>query len=563
MFSAKVYFKLKKPKDGIYRPLHITSLKDSITIVAMLQLLVFEMEASNENQMQFSNLAKTIPSNFYGNIPSKVPEQLFERWQEKYRDYSEKANDMFSQYEKTEEYKFEVTLDLENFFPSINPLLIYDYIIKSLEVLFDNKDLELIKVITLKLLYFKIEAYEDDEFKFFKELYYSDCSQNNGFSEIKINNNYITKGIPQGLPQAYFFGNLAMIKISEIYNKCFKGEALYYVDDSYIYTNLNLDDKLFKDTIDVLNVELKKYSLTLSGNKIKIQGLPNGRCFDGFIKQVNMNQYIMKVHTGEKSSYLSVKDTKTGYKYLKFLSRLASMGSFDFRTTFTDYEEINLKDKFNKLIEAINKEIEKYCEILQLQRGCFNLIEPVYYDGCIKCEKGCLEFEGYTEYFNKLKRFKRFFELRVLIIEMQESDKVLENIYKELMNIENDKIWEKFDEDLFEIKLVILDDFLLNSIDDIEDIDRCNSEDERVNGLKRLYDKVKSFEEHFAKKSEKYSSDISKKYFYYYHIFSNYKKINIKKNIDPYKSIGEIISKKINPNIKHHMYLSSENSPIF
>ena len=115
-FTAEVYFKLKKTKEGIYRPIHVSNIKESIAIVAMIQVLIFDMNYSNETKIGFSNLAKMIPSNFYGNIPSRSLERLFERWQDKYKEYTEKANDKFAQYENNEKYRFEVTLDLKNFF---------------------------------------------------------------------------------------------------------------------------------------------------------------------------------------------------------------------------------------------------------------------------------------------------------------------------------------------------------------------------------------------------------------------------------------------------------------
>lgn len=45
------------------------------------------------------------------------------------------------------------------------------------------------------------------------------------------------RGIPQGLPQSYFLGNIYMLIIYEILKKDFPGVAYFYVDDSVIFTN--------------------------------------------------------------------------------------------------------------------------------------------------------------------------------------------------------------------------------------------------------------------------------------------------------------------------------------
>ena len=65
-------------------------------------------------------------------------------------------------------------------------------------------------------------------------------------------------GIPQGLPQSYFFGNLCMIEVKRLLMKdeCFKGDAYFYVDDSVIYIQAKLDDETFKVKISNLNTNL-------------------------------------------------------------------------------------------------------------------------------------------------------------------------------------------------------------------------------------------------------------------------------------------------------------------
>ena len=335
-----------------------------------------------------------------------------------------------------------------------------------MKVKFSGDEFELIKKITFKLLFFKVKDFEKEEYSYFRKLYYTDSNQSPNFNEIKIDcgkqDLYITKGIPQGLPQSYFFGNLIMIGIAEIYDKFFDGEAIYYVDDSYIYTNRDIDKDVFKKVLEELNAELKKYSLILESNTEDSCYFPFNEIGDKLKQQINNECYLIQVHVEDKSSYLSVKDTKTGYKYLKFLSRLASMGNFDFKTTFSDFEEIKLKEKFMTLIKAIREEINLCCQTIQKIKGCKNKLDN-YYEKCEKCEKICTEFDKYEEYFDKLKRFKRFFQYRILMIQMQTSDEIIESIIKQLDKLENDEIMDKLDNDMFELQLNILDDYLINS----------------------------------------------------------------------------------------------------
>ncbi len=77
----------------------------------------------------------------------------------------------------------------------------------------------------IKLLYMELKNDNIDKYYEFKE---------NTNYNLKIK---YTQGIPQGLPQAYLFGNICMLDVSKIYEKCFDGLAYYYVDDSIIYTN--------------------------------------------------------------------------------------------------------------------------------------------------------------------------------------------------------------------------------------------------------------------------------------------------------------------------------------
>lgn len=543
-FKTKVYFKLKKPKKGEYRPLHVAGLKDSIAIVAMLQILIFDMEHSDGEKMKFSNLTKLIPSNFYGNIPSNSPERLFESWQNKYKEYIEGANNKYAEYEKNGTYKYEVTLDLENFFPSINPLLVYEFIIKQLRIKFNGESLELVKKIIFKLLFFQVQDYDNNEYEFFKKLYYKD------FKEIYLKDTKnLTRGIPQGLPQSYFFGNLIMIMIAKIYKESFDGEALFYVDDSYIYTNKELNEENFQKYLENTNEALKQYSKLNKESDLRIINEEiYGYTRTDFLKYISDFDYQIKVHTKEKSSFISVKDTRVGYKYLKFLSRLVSMGTFDFKTTFSDFEEIQLRNKFEKLIEAIEEEIKRCEKFIAKQNNdkIRTLDDEKLCENCGSCEfsSSCNSYIIYKEYFEKLKRFKRFFQFRVLLIQMQNTDEEIKNIKKELKNFKVEDIESKLENELFEIKLNVLDNYLINQIDE-----NNNISDE----LKEILNKIIEFEQHYAKNVNSNVEIRREEYFYYYRTFKTSDNSR-KEYIDSYSSIKKIISKRISINSKHTSY---------
>lgn len=94
-----------------------------------------------------SNLSRLIPSDFYGNRVSTKPECLFKSWKKQYQKYNQNSNDALKKYHTSLEYKYEVTLDLENFFPTINPIIIYHYIVKNLPAHLKKEDIDLRDII--------------------------------------------------------------------------------------------------------------------------------------------------------------------------------------------------------------------------------------------------------------------------------------------------------------------------------------------------------------------------------------------------------------------------------
>ena len=85
-------------------------------------------------------------------------EVLFKPWKQQYQAYTQNANEALKRYNASLEYKYEVSLDLENFFPTIDPMLVYRLIVEKLPVNMECSDTELMKRILIKLLFCKLKT---------------------------------------------------------------------------------------------------------------------------------------------------------------------------------------------------------------------------------------------------------------------------------------------------------------------------------------------------------------------------------------------------------------------
>lgn len=220
--EAKVYFKPKKLSENgelEFRPLHSTGLITQIAIVSMLHLFVYEIpeEEEGDPKLRLSNLSRLIPSDFYGNRVSVKPEYLFKPWKQQYQKYNQNSNDALMKYHTSLEYKYEVTLDLENFFPTINPIIIYRYIINHLPAYLNDEERKMMKRVLQKLLFCKLTTTFDEKTA---GQYYKVTKGAGNYDNVdKIEQNEkecwafkeksdkFVRGIPQGLPQSYFLGN--------------------------------------------------------------------------------------------------------------------------------------------------------------------------------------------------------------------------------------------------------------------------------------------------------------------------------------------------------------------
>lgn len=393
LFSTTVYYRPKnindsgedtvKYSDIISRPLHTSDLYTQIAIASILNGILLE---ENNNRIELSEFGRILPNNFYGNIPSENPNYLFEPWQEKYKEYSNAIRDCYSRYIETKEYSHEIKIDLENFFPSIHPLIIYQFILEVLSTKYIGDDFECLKILLLKLLYLEVKNEELDSD------YY--CLKEKESYNLKIR---YTQGIPQGLPQAYLFGNICMMKVADIYGELFGGKAFFYVDDSVIYSNKfkGSDNYIedFEKKIDELNLKLKNLS-DINMDNI----LPGIRLKKEINKLNRILDYTIKAHGLEgKSEIYEINNEKLGNPNLNILGRVASLSSFELATTFSDYEEQTLLNRFKILKDSIVAEI--------------NRIDQITYDN-----KNNKELENYRK---RLIRYKKFMSYREKILKFR------------------------------------------------------------------------------------------------------------------------------------------------
>lgn len=413
--QAKIFFNPKKVENGKveFRPLHTTDLVSQIALVSMLNMFIYELNVDGK-PLTLSNISRLIPSNFYGNRVSTKPEELFKPWKKQYKKYIQKANELFENYHNTHEYKYEVDLDLKNFFPSINPKMLYNYILSLLPVTINDAELELYKIMLIKLLICKIDKINNLSDNTI-DLYYGKSIQSDEF---------YSKGIPQGLPQSYFLGNICMIEVAKIFDHVFKGISLFYVDDSVIFTNDITGEKEFCEKLNIINKEIgalcKKF---IEENDDDFFRIYNNE-MTSFLRK---NEFNIKVHdTSGKSTFSDISAAKDGEIYLKSLSREVSQIGFDLFTTYSEEEDNNINRKIEILVEAIRQEQE----ILSERYKSMEVEELI-------------EKEKIENYKVKLSRFLKFFRYRKLKSDIEKND---ENIKFEEIKIplEDKEFIEKF-----------------------------------------------------------------------------------------------------------------------
>lgn len=404
--ETRVYFRPKKINDEgevVFRPLHTTDIISQIAIVSMLHLLVYEIP--EQGKLYLSDVSRLIPGNFYGNRVSLHPEMLFKPWKRQYQVYTQNANEGIKKYHTSLEYKYEVSLDLKNFFPTIDPMLVYELIMQCLPVNMEEKDKQLMEKILIKLLFCKIENPLSDKLKL---NYYKVKNQDIGFS---IKSGFV-RGIPQGLPQSYFLGNICMIPISEIFQKEFRGVSYFYVDDSVIFTN-DVKEEKFYEQLNTIN----SYIECMEKEFIKKEN-EDLRPKDALVLKKE-GLYGIRVHcvdqentAGEcKSTFTSLAQLDKSEVYLKCVSREVSQAGSEFYKMYSDEEDVILERRMGAISKEVKKKIGELDSKMEEMRKKDESSEE---DSCSiqELRKQTEQMQSLSKFRDRWVRYYRFFEYR-------------------------------------------------------------------------------------------------------------------------------------------------------
>lgn len=435
LFDATVYFKIKnydtETKKLNFRPMHTSRLIDLICMVSILNCLMFndDMEAGDR---KLSDLSKLLPHNFYGNIPSTNVQYLFCKWQTKYKEYTEEVIEHCRAYQRNHNYLTEVSLDIQNFFPSISPKILYDYIISKLSKTYEE-DKDALSTAVAKLLYFNISK---DNIESWTKYYYPEETDLTDIST------YMNCGIPQGLPQSYFFGNLCMIEVKRLLmqDETFKGDAYFYVDDSVIYIQAKLDEEKFKEKINNLNNSLKIWCKDAEKDKSTIGNFVGKKHLE-FQKKLN---YKIKFHEDGKSVFTHIDDTDNQYGPIVNITRETYINS-NLSYNLDEIDDRVSRKKLKALDEVISREIEK---LTKKQN---------------EAEKKEKKGTALDSRLKLLRRFKKFFLYRNRLLKIKEEGGPSEAFIADFENrflkkiTDVEKIFEQFEEDIFqsEYRLII------------------------------------------------------------------------------------------------------------
>lgn len=398
--EVRVYFRPKKLDENgevVFRPLHTTDVISQIAIVAMLHLLIYEIPV--QEKLHLSDVSRLIPRNFYGNRVSLKPEMLFKPWKQQYQAYTQNTNDALKKYHTSLEYKYEVGLDLENFFPTIDPMLVYQLLMERLPVNMEESDKELMKRVLIKLLFCKLKTKLSDSLI---DQYYKMNKDGEKYSS----NERFVRGIPQGLPQSYFLGNICMIPISEIFQKEFQGVSYFYVDDSVIFTN-DVKEKEFGEQLEKINQEITEMEAGLLRNDNEIFRPKDAVS----LKQAGL--YGIKVHCMDekkfvcKSSFTRLDLLDESEVYLKCVSRQVSQAGSEFYKMYSDEEDVILERRMGAISDEVQKKIKELDERLE------ELKKQIEKDDNQDVKRMCAEkIQSFSKFRDRWIRYYRFFEYR-------------------------------------------------------------------------------------------------------------------------------------------------------
>lgn len=435
LFGVRVFFKLKNydidDERLNFRPMHTARLTDLICMVSIMNCLMFDDDL-NEGKRKLSDLSKLLPHNFYGNIPCTDVQYLFHKWQTKYKEYTDEVIEHCRAYQKNHNYLTEVSLDIKNFFPSISPKLLYDYIVSKLSKSYED-DQGALRMAVAKLLYFSMDV---ENIEPWREYYYPEGSN---LTDVK---QYMNCGIPQGLPQSYFFGNLCMIEVKRLLmrDETFKGDAYFYVDDSTIYIQTKLNEDKFREKIERLNCDLESWCEESENTKSSIGDYISADSLS-FQKKIC---YKIKFHEDGKSVFTHIDDADNQYGPIANVTRETYMNS----NLSYNLDEVDDHVSLKKL-EALDKVITKEIAELTQKRD--------------KEERKGKSCDAVTSRLKLLRRFKKFFLYRNRLLKIREAggpnEEILDGFRERfLKKADNAKeFFEQFEEDIFlsEYRLLI------------------------------------------------------------------------------------------------------------
>lgn len=503
LLEVNVFFKIKKLSSGEnpvveYRPLHTASLVNQICMASMLMPLMFDDSNGKRN---LSELSRMLPHNFYGNIPSCNVGSIFMNWSEKYRQYSQIVTTCCREYSKTRKYNNEISFDLKDFFPSINPLKILNFIWDAVSSKYkDEDDKKCLKIIISKLLYFKIP---EDNLQGWKDVYYKEQSD-----RIKpINGFYPVRGIAQGLPQSYFFGNLCMIKVADCMSKVeelIDSDSYFYVDDSVVFAK-NINSHSFGKLIEELNNNINNSNDKNERKEYPVLG-------QELLSQATSINYSIQFHPDGKSTICDIKDSFKGMDGLFLVQRPVSMGGW-IKGNIDEVDDNVALKKLTALQKVVDVEIKK-----------------------LLSKRNCSEDKSYGEERLKwLRRYKRYFlfrQRRLQILLNGKYDEELKLNFFKTFKVEEiisqdrpsneliNHIFEVFEEEIFksEFELILRD----------------MPQEEKYG----FYHKIQQYDIALSKFNCKtYRSD---KYLYYYRISSMLYSANVA-TVGEYESLSRVV----------------------
>lgn len=447
LFDVTVYFKIKKYENKLdFRPIHTARLIDLICMVSILNCLMFDDDL-DKGVRKLSDLSKLLPHNFYGNIPSTNVQYLFHKWQTKYKEYTDEIIEHCRAYQKNHNCLTEVSLDIKNFFPSISPMMLYDYITRKLSKTYEDDDKVTLSNAVTKLLFFNISK---ENIESWRDYYYP---QNTVYSDT---NQYMNCGIPQGLPQSYFFGNLCMIEVKHQLMKddTFKGDAYFYVDDSVIYIQSKLDENEFKKRIKALNDRLEERCKDAKNRYDTLSDYVNK---DSLAFQFKLD-YTIKFHEKGKSTFTYIDDADNQYGPIANITRETYMNS-DLSYNLDEIDDHVSLVKLEALDNVISREIG-------------NLVDK---QNRAECEGK--NGDVFASKLKLLRRFKKFFLYRNRLLKIrEEGNPNMDDFFKRFLNKSTDpkEFFKQYEEDIFqtEYRLIIqnlrkkeAEDFKQNIID--------------------------------------------------------------------------------------------------